>query len=309
MTQTALILGASGRFGRACATAFTQAGWRVERFDRRKDDLMRAAQGVDVIVNGWNPQYPDWATQVPGLHARVIDAAQVSGATVILPGNVYVFGPDAPTPWDARSPHLAQNPLGRIRVEMEAAYRNSGVRVILLRAGDYIDTTASGNWFDMVLTKGVVKGRFAYPGDPDVPHSWAYLPDLAHVAVSLAEQRSELPVYCDVPFAGYTLNGHEMVRALNRVLARQVRLKQMSWPPIQLLRPVWPLARCLVEMRYLWNLSHSLDGAHLQELLPGFRSTPLDQALRQAVPEETLRAPSQQTKGQLAEGPGHLVEL
>ena len=242
MTQTALILGATGRFGRACATAFAQAGWLVERFDRDRDDLMRAAQGVDVIVNGWNPQYPDWAAQVPGLHARVIEAARASGATVIVPGNVYVFGPNAPTPWGPHSPHLAQNPLGRIRVEMEAACRATDVRVILLRAGDFIDTTASGNWFDMVLTKGLAKGRFTYPGDPNIPHAWAYLPDLAQVAVDLAEQRSSLPEFCDVPFAGYTLTGHEMAAALNHVLARPVRFKQMSWLPMHLLRPVWPLA-------------------------------------------------------------------
>ncbi|MCF6316055.1 MAG: hypothetical protein L3J30_07185 [Marinosulfonomonas sp.] len=48
--------------------------------------------------------------------------------------------------------------MGRIRTEMEAAYRDSGVRTIILRAGDFIDTQASGNWFDKVMTPKLDKG-------------------------------------------------------------------------------------------------------------------------------------------------------
>ncbi len=81
---------------------------------------------------------------VPVLHAQVIAAARQSGATVIVPGNVYVFGADTPGPWGQTTPHGAQNPLGRIRIDMEAAYRGAGVRTIILRGGDFIDTEASG---------------------------------------------------------------------------------------------------------------------------------------------------------------------
>ncbi len=98
MPQTALILGASGRFGRNAAKAFSDAGWAVRRFDRRADDLRASAREADVIVNAWNLLYPDWAGQVPELHRRVIAAATDSGSTVIVPGNVYVFGADTPGP-------------------------------------------------------------------------------------------------------------------------------------------------------------------------------------------------------------------
>jgi len=284
MTGTVLILGATGRFGRACSDAFAQAGWEVRHFNRRSDQLMQAARGVQVIVNGWNPNYPDWAAQVPDLHARVIAAARAVGATVIVLGNVYVFGQHTPWPWSENTPHHAENPLGQIRVEMEKAYRQSGVRTIMLRAGDFLDTQASGNWFDMILTKDLAKGRFTYPGDPDLPHAWGYLPDLARAVVALAEKRDDLPTYSDVPFAGYTLTGRELLAAVNRVGRQQVRLKSMSWLPLQLARPFWPMGRCLLEMRYLWDTAHRLDGALFDSLLPGFRHTPLDQAIASALP-------------------------
>ncbi|SPJ30450.1 sugar nucleotide-binding protein [Falsiruegeria mediterranea] len=289
MTRTALILGATGRFGRNAAEQFWTAGWTVKPFDRKSDSLNLAAQGVDVIVNGWNPAYPDWAKSVPGLHAQVIEAARLSNATVIVPGNVYVFGADTPAPWSEARPHKAQNPLGRIRIEMERAYAASGVRTIILRAGDFIDTQASGNWFDMIMAKKLSSGRFVYPGDPSIDHSWAYLPDLCRAAVQLAEMRYDLPRFCDVPFPGYNASGLELAQHLSVLLGRDVAIKRMNWLPIKILQPVWPMARCLVEMSYLWRTAHSLDGTRFHELLPEFQETPVEQALASAIPASLLR--------------------
>ena len=284
MSQTVLILGATGRFGRNAAAAFRKAGWTVRAFDRKNQDLRQQAKGADVIVNAWNPLYPDWASQVLKLHTQVIDVAADTGATVIVPGNVYVFGVQASGPWSGATPHMAQNPLGQIRIRMEEAYRRSRVRTIVLRAGDFIDTCASGNWFDQIMIKHLARGEFTYPGRPDVPHAWVYLPDLARAAVALAERRHDLPRFCDVPYAGYTLTGTEIAQALSHVTGVRVRVKQMNWWPLNLARPFWLLAPHLLEMRYLWDLPHSLDGAFFRELVPGFETTGPEDALRRAIP-------------------------
>lgn len=286
MTQTALILGASGRFGRNAAEQFAKAGWSVRRFDRARDDLNTAAHGADVIVNAWNPAYTDWAQLVPQLHPQVIEAARASGATVIVPGNVYVFGKDTPAPWSEATPHQARNPLGRIRIDMEAAYRQSGVQCILLRSGDFIDTQASGNWLDSLMLKSIHKGVFTFPGNPSIDHAWAYLPDMCRAAVSLAEMRDQLPVYSDIAFPGYTASGTEVAATLGRITGAIIRLKPMSWLPLYLARPFWRMATSLLEMRYLWDTPHSLDGSLFANLLPGFRATPLQEALATALPSD-----------------------
>ncbi|MEM1064844.1 MAG: epimerase [Pseudomonadota bacterium] len=283
MSGTALILGANGRFGSHAAAAFWNACWHVKIFERGRDDLIEEARGADVIVNGWNPGYPDWARAVPQITEAVIEAAAASGATVILPGNVYVFGEDAPARLGAATPHAAENPLGQVRAEMEAAYRSAGVQTIVLRAGDFLDTEASGNWFDKVIARAAPKGWLEYPGPLDAPHAWAYLPDLARAAVALAERRAELPAFTDVPFPGYTLTGQEIAQAAAAALGRPIEARQMCWLPIKLARPVWPLARYLVEMRYLWSKPHWLDGAHFDALVPDFVPTPVPLALRRAL--------------------------
>jgi len=286
MTQSVLILGASGRFGHNVSEAFQRAGWHVREFDRQHDDLLTAAKGVDVIVVGWNPSYPDWAAQVPALHDRVIKVALETGATVVVPGNVYVYGPGQSPVWSTSTPHLAQNPLGLIRIDMERAYRESGVRTILLRAGDFIDTQASGNWFDMIMTRKIANGIFRYPGRTDVRHAWAFLPDMARAVVKLSEMRQGLNSFEEVAFPGYTLTGHDMHQAIKDVVGSPVVCKPVNWWMFQLLRPFWKTAGCLLEMRYLWDTPHELSAERFNALLPEFEPTPLHSAFAQALPKD-----------------------
>ncbi|MFO7920164.1 MAG: epimerase [Nioella sp.] len=283
MTQTALILGASGRFGRHARAAFERAGWHLRLFDRQRDDPVQAARGADVIVNGWNPPYSQWQATVPGLTRQVIAAAQSSGATVIQPGNVYVYGPEMPPVIGPGVAQRAAHPLGRIRRQMEAAYREAGVRTIILRAGDFLDDRASGNWFDRVIAKPLAKGRIAYPGALDQPHAWAWLPDLAAAMVGLAEQREGLPRFAEYGFPGYTLTGDQLAAACGEVAGTRVVAKPMGWLPIHLARPFWTEAKPLLEMRYLWNTPHRLDGATLDAVLPDRPQTPLASALFRAL--------------------------
>jgi nucleoside-diphosphate-sugar epimerase len=134
MSKIVLILGASGKIGRHSANAFKLAGWNVRIFDRSKDDIVESSKGVDVIVNGMNPKgYANWAEDIPKTTSQVILAAKASGATVIIPGNIYVYGERSGL-LDENTPHNAKTRKGRIRIEMEAEYKKAsyeGVQSII----------------------------------------------------------------------------------------------------------------------------------------------------------------------------------
>jgi len=278
--QKVLILGASGSFGSNCAAAFTAAGWQVRAYKRGQEDMVAAAKGVDVIVNGLNPpDYKNWVEELPKIARQVVAAAKASGATVIQPGNVYNYGAQAGV-WDANTPHAATTKKGKARIGMERVLRESGVQVIILRGGDFLDTKDSGNFFDF-LTSKLGKGKFIYPGRTDIAHAWAYLPDMARAAVGLAEMRGQLGQFEDVPFAGLTLTGEELRAALAQQTGRAVALKPFPWLMMKLLSPFWGLAKEMQEMRYLWDTAHSLNGARMQALLPNFEATDLQEVLRQ----------------------------
>ncbi len=278
MTQTVLILGASGRFGRHAVACFGNAGWQVRLYDRSAGNMAQAASGADVIVNALNPPYPAWQATVPGITLQVIATARKTGATVIIPGNIYVYGAGSGPILKSTTTHAAQNPLGRVRIAMEQAYRDAGVKTIILRAGDFIDTQASGNWLDKIIAARIDKGALSYPGDPDVPHSWAFLPDMARAAVKLAERRQSLDRFSDIPFAGYTLSGRALAGIFTDLTGAPVRVAGMSWLPLTLLSPFWPMARHLIEMRYLWSMPHRLAGDEFDAVLPEFRHSPVSDA-------------------------------
>lgn len=285
--RTVLVLGASGMSGGHAAAAFEAAGWEVRRFDRKADDMNEAAVGVDVIFNGLNPpNYEGWATAIPAITRQVIAAAESSGATVIVPGNVYVYHRSG-GPWHEDTAHEPETRKGVIRAEMEKSYRSAaerGVQTLLLRAGDFFGDTVSGNWFDLVVLKGLASGNFTYPGRMDAEHSWAYVPDFARAVVALAERRETLGKFEDIPFEGFTLTG-DALRGLVERTTGPLKLKSVPWFAMRLAYPFWRLGRELLEMRYLWDAAHSLDGTKLRMLLPELETTPVEDALAPIIRE------------------------
>lgn len=271
MTGTVLVLGSTGLFGSRAAQAFAQAGWQVRRF-RRGDDMTASARGADVIVNALNPpMYHDWARLVPAITAEVIAAAEASGATILVPGNVYVYG-DQPAPWGPQTPHRPITRKGAIRAEMEAAYRRARAQVIILRGGDFMDAGAPGSILNMVVLKGLSKGRITAMGAPGVARAHAWLPDMARAAAALAALRARLPKFNDIPFAGHAFSVDDLAAEIARHTGQRPRVVPFAWWQIHLAAPFWELARELREMRYLYNTPHTLDPAPLAALLPGLES-------------------------------------
>jgi nucleoside-diphosphate-sugar epimerase len=288
MTKTVLVLGASGKIGTHSSEAFEQAGWSVRRYARASNNLNTAAQGVDVIVNGFNPPaYHDWERQIRRITEQVIDAARVSNATVIVPGNVYNFGNQEGV-WGENTPQQPNTRKGRIRVEMEQAYRNSNVRTLILRAGNFIDPKRNGDVMSLLFLRSIAAGKMTVAGDPSAMQAYCYLPDWAKAAVSLAEKRKSLATFEDVPFPGHSFTALQLRQFLAETLDREISIAHFPWWAISLASPFWELAREMLEMRYLWSLSHTLSEEKFRRLLPDFHLTPLAVVMRSGLPPALL---------------------
>lgn len=286
-----LIAGASGLFGSHASAAFAQAGWEVRRY-QRGTDMAAAAMGADVIVNAMNPpNYHNWAKLVPQITAQVLDAARKSGATILVAGNVYNYG-TALGPWGPETPQDPQTRKGKIRVQMEAEYRASGLPVIILRGGDYLDAKGLAQGMKHELA-ALSKGKITPFGAPDVPRAYAYLPDMARAAVLLAQRRADLPRFADIPFAGVTFSMAEMKRSFEQMSGRVLRFGTFPWALMVLTAPFWEMARELLEMRYLHDLPHSLDPAPMAAVLPDFKA--LDFAAVMAIQAQAYGLISTQT--------------
>ncbi len=303
MPRKTVILGANGRFGRAAADAFLAAGWQVRCFARSRPKavgliewiagdafnaaaLSSAAAGCEVIVNALNPPYTRWRHELPRLTANVITAAKSSGATVMIPGNVYHYGAAMPARLAEDTPAAPTTRKGRLRAEMERAYEQAsaeGVRTIILRAGDFIERQRTGNWFDSHIAADVGAGRVMYPGPLDRLHAWAYLPDMARAIALLADKRAGFAAFEEFGFPGYALTGRMLIDAMAGAAGRRLKVKGLSWPMMRLLGFAVPQMREVAEMSYLWRRPHAIDGAKLAAALPGFQETPVEAAIAEAL--------------------------
>lgn len=318
MTQTVLILGATGRFGRAATAAFLKAGWQVTAASRKgagtsapnlrhivcdpmdRATLTSASQGMDVIVQAAHLPYNEWAKRLPDLTANVISAGLSSGATVMIPGNVYVFDKNGPELWREDATGTRGTRKGVLRVQMERSFEAAaakGLRTIVLRGGDFIERKVTGSWFESHIAKNAYRGKFTYPGRMDAVHAWAYLPDMARAMEMLAAKRDTLPPYASFGFEGYSLTGEELKAAVSLVVGRPLKTSYIPWFVIRLMGVFNPVMRELMEMRYLWDTPHRLDPAPLRAILPDFVPTPLAVAMQDAVAQgpgqAAKRAPQQ----------------
>jgi nucleoside-diphosphate-sugar epimerase len=210
MAKTVWVLGANGRLGRAVALAFAAAGWRVRAPWRHgavaqapalpgvqwlaPGAALQAAldEGADAVVHAMNPaRYTAsaWRTEAPALLHQAITTALALRAVLLFPGNVYNFGAGMPAVLDAHTPQRPSTPLGQVRVALEQqlaqAVATQGLRAVIVRAGDFFGA-GQGTWLDLVIARKLRQGVMTWPGPLDVPHAWAYLPDLAQAFVRVA---------------------------------------------------------------------------------------------------------------------------
>lgn len=304
---TVLMLGATGSLGKAITRNLSARGWSlralhrhpesaaaqladVDGIDWQAGDVMNArqtlsaARGCDLIVHAVNPPgYRHWREQALPMLENVIAAARASGATLVFPGNVYNFAPDIGHGVTEQSPQQPATRKGAVRVEMEQRLRaaaDSGVRVIVLRAGDFFGPGAGLAWFSVIVRPGQQPRRILYPGGLQVDHAWAYLPDLADTFARLMHTQADLPAYADFHFAGHTFNGQALVDAL-REISGQARLtaRAFPWWALRLASPFHATSRELLEMRYLWQQPVTLDNTRLVGCLGTEPHTPLHEAL------------------------------
>lgn len=304
-----LVLGATGGIGGEVARQLRDAGWDVRALGRRapevarredgmlwmrgdalvREDVVKAAAGCAVIVHAVNPPgYRGWAEQVLPMLDNTLAAARASGASVVLPGTVYNFGPDTFPVISEDAPQRPATRKGAIRAEMERRLEQAsraGTRVLIVRAGDFFGPRSGNNWFSMGLVEAARPvTRIRAPGRPGVGHQWSYLPDVARTIVALLARRDSLDAFARFHMAGHwDADGTRMIDAIRRVVARRTggtpRVSRFPWWLVTLAAPFVTTLRELREMRYLWEVPLRMDNARLVATLGDEPHTPLEDAV------------------------------
>ncbi|MFE6050506.1 NAD-dependent epimerase/dehydratase family protein [Kitasatospora sp. NPDC056446] len=261
--------------------------------------LARAARGAVAIHGCAAPPLHRWAALWPALAASLCAAAEESGAVLVMLGNLYGYGPlpDPRRPLTEDLPLAATGPKGRVRAaawEQARALHEAGrIRAVEVRASDFFGpgVTEGGHLAARVLPK-LLKGRpVAALGDPDAPHSWTYLPDVARALAEVAGEERAWGRAWHVPTAPAA-----SVRTMVGLLAAEAGTAPVA---VRRLSPVLlgaaglfsPLLRELRETRYQFDRPFTVD-ASAYEARFAVRATPLEEQVTATVAWWRERLPS-----------------
>ena len=213
--QTIVILGAAGRVGDAACACCLAAGWRVKGVARNAkvaepDAGRRACVKADAfdrasLIEACRDADVDPQRAQPAIHGvgresdadgreRGLRRPKAVGATHMLPGNVYNFGYDIAVGTDAPMPPTFRRPrrprsASRWKCCPAARPKERAVAdTIVPRAGDFYGGTKPQSWLDLIILFKLRQDIFTWGGPADIPHAFAYLPDLGRAIVALAEE-------------------------------------------------------------------------------------------------------------------------
>lgn len=313
---TSLVIGATGSFGAGVVQELIEQG-RVVRalvrdnaravkrfgaytranlvegnvFDRAS--LRESAEGCGVIYHGVNLPLDRWERDAPAAMENVIGVAREVGATVVYPGNVWIYGPPSKRGGKGRvNEQTTPDPVakkGRIKLEMEGMLRRAcedgEMRGLVVRGGDFFGPTVRNSYHDGIFGAAARGKPMLALGSMESPHQWAYMPDYARVCIKLAGAMGKLKPFETFCFAGHEFDTQRDFYDHVKICAEDVSLKvrEMSWFTLRVASVVNKELREVIELRHLWDEGVLMDDARLRRVWPRLELTDTDEAISRAI--------------------------
>jgi nucleoside-diphosphate-sugar epimerase len=197
--------------------------------DRRQ--ARAACADADVVVMAAQVPYPRWATELVPLVDAALDAAEVTGARLVMVDNLYAYGSPG-VPMRETTPETASSRKGALRREIGerllAAHRAGRVRVTIGRFSDYYGPGGTNSLVYQVMVRPALDGRTARSYiDADQPHTFHYLPDAARGFATLVE-RPEADGRIWILPAAAAITQRELLTCLEQALGRPIKRGRIS---------------------------------------------------------------------------------
>jgi nucleoside-diphosphate-sugar epimerase len=246
-----------------------------------------ATRGARVVYQALNPPYHRWAQEFPGLQAAAIAAAQSAGARLVVMDNVYMYGRADGRPFTEDRAYDAHTRKGRVRAAMArdlmAAHDAGRVQVTVGRASDFFGPRAGEQSLigDLVVPRALADKAAWVMGDPDMPHTYTFVPDIGENLVRLGERDDALGRVWHLP-SPETRTTREVVALVYQAAGTQPRLRVMPSPLMRALGLVNRTVREINEMRYEFDEPFFVDASRAEAEL-GLHATPLADAVDQTV--------------------------
>ena len=246
-----------------------------------------AAKGASVVYQCLNAPYTQWPERFPPLQRGVLAAAERNGALLVALENLYGYGPTGGRPMTENLPLAATTVKGRTRAAMTAellAAADAGqVRIAIGRASDFFGPgVTQGSVLGERVFGNVLAGKRAdFIGNPDLLHTYSYVPDIAAGLATLGTDARAVGQVWHLP-GPQTVTTRARLDLAAREVGHLVAVR--SVPPLALraLGLVNPMLRELVETAYQFNQPFVLDTSKYESFF-GATGTPMAAAVAATV--------------------------
>lgn len=253
--------------------------------DRAK--LTELTRGADALFNCANPPYHTWTKDWPPLAESMLATAEATGARLVILSNLYGYGPVS-RPMTENLPLAAKSIKGQVRAKMWqdalASHEAGRARVTEVRASDYFGPGA-GELAHMGsrMVPPVLKGKRAqFIGDPDVPRSITYIPDVVDALATVARDDRSLGRPWHVPTGPAITARAFATRVAELGGAKPARISQTPHFALRAAGLFMPVLRELEEIRYQFVEPFVLDSSDFEQTF-GVAPTPLDKAIEATI--------------------------
>ncbi len=244
--------------------------------------LTRALDGREALFHLVNVALDkNWVETTAQLLDSALVACRETGARLIFPGNVWIYGRGAPGDAipESRSPAPCSK-LGRARLAKEERIRASGVRFVIVRLpefyGPHVQTLTGPP------LKRIVGGRTGHWfGPPDVAVEFVFMPDAARVLLDVGLASDVDSETFHLPGVAPTTPRAFFSEAIR--LAGTGAFAALPGWTVRMAGVASPIARAFADILHLWEFPVLLDGAKLRARLPALRSTPYEEGLSATI--------------------------
>jgi nucleoside-diphosphate-sugar epimerase len=216
----------------------------------------------------------------------VLAAAEATEAKLVVMENVYMYGRPRGRPLTEDRSYDADTKKRRLRARMANelldAHRR-GVRVTIGRASDYFGPRGGAQSMlgDRVIPPALAGKPAQLLGNPDLPHTYIYIPDIGEALVLLGERDEALGQPWHLPNPE-TLTARQLVELIYQQTGYPPKLRVGPKLLLRLIGLFDPTVRELVEMAYEFEEPFIVDSTKFETKL-GMAATPIQHAIAQTV--------------------------
>ena len=245
-----------------------------------------AAHGATVVYQCLNAPYTRWPELFPPLQRAVLGAAMRAGALLVTFENVYGYGPTGGTAMTEDLPLRATTSKGRARAamtaELLAADQAGRVRIAIGRAADFFGAGVTESTLGSRVFGNAVAGKRAdFLGNPDLLHTYSYVPDIAAGLMTLGTDARAVGQVWHLP-GPETVTTRAVIDLVAADLGHPVAIRNVPTTALRLMGLVSPMMRGLAEMSYEFDQPFVLDTSKYQSTF-AVATTPLATAVSDTV--------------------------